>query len=109
MVAVDDGSGDHSAAVIRSFDDPRVRLILHEKNRGCGPARNTAMAAARGQWFVFLDSDDELLPGALETIHGRATAVGPSRLLRFRCSTISVPLRLCHHNELLDYELSACC
>lgn len=106
VIAVDDASGDDSAAMIRSFDDPRVWLIVHEKNRGCGPARNTAMAAARGRWFVFLDSDDELLPGALEAIHRRATAVGPEvGGLRFMCIDDFGPSPLpAHHNELLDYE-----
>lgn len=86
IVAVDDASSDDSAAAIRVFDDPRVRLIVHEKNRGCGPARNSGMAAARGEWLVFLDSDDELLPGALEAIHRRAAAADPSiGGLRFMC------------------------
>jgi glycosyltransferase involved in cell wall biosynthesis len=73
-------------SVIRSFDDPRIRLILHEQNRGRCPARNTAMAAARGEWFVFLDSDDELLAGALETVHRDAIAVAPDVVaLRYMC------------------------
>ena len=106
VVAVDDGSADGSVAAIRAFDDPRVRLLVHERNRGRGPARNTAMAAARGQWFVFLDSDDELLPGALETIHRRASAVGSEvGGLRFMCidehGTSPEPP---HRDEVFDYE-----
>lgn len=106
IVAVDDGSSDDSAAAIGAFDDPRVRLIVHEKNRGRCPARNTAMAVARGEWFVFLDSDDELLPGALETIHHRASAAGPEiGGLRFMCvdeqGTSPEPP---HRDEVLDYE-----
>lgn len=86
IVAVDDASTDGSAAAVASFADPRVRLLRHEKNRGVCPTRNTAMANARGEWFVFFDSDDELLPGALETIHRRATAAPPDvGMLRFMC------------------------
>src|SRR5688572_6629765 len=86
IVVVDDGSSDASVDVIRTFDDPRIRLVMHERNRGRCPARNTGMAAARGQWFVFFDSDDELLEGALETIHQEATNASPEVLLmRFAC------------------------
>lgn len=86
IVVVDDGSSDASVEVIRAFDDPRIRLIVHERNRGRCPARNTGMAAARGEWFVFFDSDDELLEGALETIHREAVSAAPEVLLmRFAC------------------------
>lgn len=106
VVAVDDGSADDSVGVIRAVEDPRVRLIVHERNRGRGPARNTAMADASGTWFVFLDSDDELLPGALEIIHRRATAADASiGGLRFMCrdeeGTSPVPP---HRDEIFDYE-----
>jgi len=106
LVIVDDASSDASVAAIRAFDDPRVRLLVHETNRGPCPARNTAMAAARGEWFVFLDSDDELLPGALEAIHRRALAAGEGiGALRFMCiadgGISPVPP---HRDEILDYE-----
>ncbi|MDP9192141.1 MAG: glycosyltransferase [Acidobacteriota bacterium] len=86
IVVVDDGSSDSSVDVIRSFDDPRIRLVVHERNRGRCPARNTAMAAARGDWYVFFDSDDELLEGALQTMHDEAMSASPEVLmLRFSC------------------------
>lgn len=86
VVVVDDGSSDGSVEAVRAFEDPRIRLLVHQRNLGRCPARNTAMAAAQGQWFVFLDSDDELLPDALRTIHGDAMAVAPEVLsLRYAC------------------------
>lgn len=86
VVVVDDGSSDGTVKAVERFDDPRVRLLRHETNRGVCPARNTAMADARGRWLVFLDSDDELLPGALEAIARRAAAVpGDVGGLRFAC------------------------
>lgn len=86
IVVVDDGSLDDSVDVVRSFGDPRIRLIVHERNLGRCPARNTAMGVARGQWFVFLDSDDELVEGALETIHRDALSVPSDVLgLRYMC------------------------
>jgi glycosyltransferase involved in cell wall biosynthesis len=77
IVAVDDASTDGSAAAIAAIADPRLHLFHHQVNRGVCPTRNTAMAHARGEWFVYLDSDDELLPGALEVIYRRAVAAGP--------------------------------
>ena len=65
IVAVDDGSSDNSVERLEHFADPRVRVLRHEHNRGPAAARNTALAAARGEYFALLDSDDEWLPGKL--------------------------------------------
>ena len=65
MVAVDDCSRDDSAAVVKRYNDARIRVLRHEQNRGAGPARDTAMANAAGEWFALIDSDDEWLPGKL--------------------------------------------
>ena len=72
VVVVDDGSRDGTAAAASSFGDPRVRVLKHDCNRGVCPARNTGTDAVRGEWVIYLDSDEELLPGALATIAARA-------------------------------------
>ena len=64
IILVDDGSTDDTAAVAAAF--PAVRYIRQE-NRGLAAARNTGLAHCRGELVVFLDADDRLLPGALET------------------------------------------
>jgi len=66
LILVDDGSTDGTADAIRSFGDPRVRLVQHERNRGAAAARNTGVAAAAGDLIAFLDSDDAWHPGKLE-------------------------------------------
>jgi len=66
IIVVDDGSKDHTADVVREFaaTDARVRLV-QQTNRGLPGARNTAMRAARGEYFALLDSDDMWEPAFL--------------------------------------------
>jgi glycosyltransferase involved in cell wall biosynthesis len=65
VVLIDDGSTDGTAGVLASYQSARVRILTHERNLGVSAARTTGAAAARGEWCVWLDSDFELLPGAL--------------------------------------------
>jgi glycosyltransferase involved in cell wall biosynthesis len=62
LVAVDDGSRDETVRVLRDFADPRIRVIVSEKNEGPVIARNRAFAQARGRYIAGLDQDDIALP-----------------------------------------------
>ncbi|MDQ0735509.1 glycosyltransferase family 2 protein [Arthrobacter agilis] len=74
LVVVDDASGDDSARRARAFadgaHDRAVRVIECPENRGSSAARNTGLDAATGEFVVFLDADDELLPDYLEVLTG---------------------------------------
>ncbi len=63
IVIVDDGSTDGSLEIARSFE-PRVR-VLSGPNQGVSAARNRGIAETTGDWLVFLDADDLLMPGTL--------------------------------------------
>jgi glycosyltransferase involved in cell wall biosynthesis len=63
VIVVDDHSNDDGAEVARALG---ATVIRHETNRGAAEARNTAAAAATGEWLALLDSDDEWAPGHLE-------------------------------------------
>lgn len=70
VLAVDDGSTDGSGRILhdRAAADPRVR-VLTQANHGVSVARNRALAAAQGDWVVFLDADDMLAdPGLFEML-----------------------------------------
>ncbi len=67
IVLVDDCSKDALDGALRPFvDDPRVRLVRHEVNRGVSAARNSGVQAAKGALIAFLDSDDIWQPTKLE-------------------------------------------
>jgi glycosyltransferase involved in cell wall biosynthesis len=65
VVVVDDCSAIPFALPADLAADPRVRLLRHQTNRGAGATRDSGVAASRGDWIAFLDSDDVWLPGTL--------------------------------------------
>lgn len=65
LIIVDDASTEDIQKVVEALNDDRVRFIRHESNGGAAMARNTGLAAARGGFIAFQDSDDLWLPGKL--------------------------------------------
>jgi hypothetical protein len=58
LIVVDDGSTDDLDSVLSRYtDDPRI-LVVHRPHQGVGAARNAGLAAARGRYVAWLDSDD---------------------------------------------------
>jgi glycosyltransferase involved in cell wall biosynthesis len=66
IVVVDDGSTDHTPAVLAGLaaQHPELR-VLRQANAGPAHARNHALREARGEFLALLDSDDVWLPGKL--------------------------------------------
>ena len=67
VILVDDGSTDSSPLICDRYSatDPRFRTI-HKRNGGVSTARNAGIDLANGEYLMFVDSDDALLPDALE-------------------------------------------
>ena len=68
IVAVDDGSTDNSYEVCLKGLAGLDVIGIKQQNTGPGGARNTALKIATGEYILFLDGDDFLLPGAFENI-----------------------------------------
>lgn len=67
LIIVDDGSTDESVALMKNWDDPRIRLIQNPVNKGQTLCLNQGLALARGDWVARQDADDISLPSRLET------------------------------------------
>ncbi|WP_067247234.1 glycosyltransferase [Microbacterium resistens] len=83
VICVDDASTDGTAAIIDRYvaRDSRVRLLRQPDNRSALQARRAGILAARGEYVLFVDGDDELLPTAAEKSlasaqHDKADLVG---------------------------------
>jgi glycosyltransferase involved in cell wall biosynthesis len=91
LIFWDDRSHDGSAAIVRSFTDPRLRYLLAPRFTPLAEARRQAIEQASGEWLAFLDQDDLWVPDKLERqlalvdaegpdlgiVYGRAIRLGP--------------------------------
>ena len=77
ILVVDDGSKDDTAERVKELaaGSDAVKLIKTE-NFGVSHARNTGLDNCTGEYVVFLDADDELIPGALEFLHSKLMETG---------------------------------
>lgn len=58
LIVVDDYSSDKSREKVCEFSDSRIKLLELKENGGNAKARNEGWKNAKGEWVVFLDSDD---------------------------------------------------
>lgn len=76
---VNDGSTDNSAELIDTYHLALKNTvyfnrteIIHQKNQGLSAARNRAINTIRGKYLMFVDSDDKLIPGAIDSLMNAA-------------------------------------
>lgn len=58
IIIVDDCSTDKTKQIVLKYHDKRIHYMCNEKNEGCGYSRRRGYLASRGEYIVFLDSDD---------------------------------------------------
>ena len=68
IIVVND-AGEDVSDIINSFNDSRIKYIIHKDNKGISAARNTGISNSSGKYISYLDDDDLLLPHHLKTLH----------------------------------------
>ncbi len=58
VLVVNDASNDHTDAVMKGFQDLRLKYIVHKENQGLSAARNTGIKESKGELIFLLDADD---------------------------------------------------
>lgn len=90
VVVVDDASTDGTLGVLRQafsveLSTGRMRIEALPNNVGVTGAKNVGYASARGDWVLFLDSDDQYVPGSGATIRQQLAAESGRPIVFFRC------------------------
>lgn len=108
MIVVDDCSTDRTVEIVEkiSNQDPRVKLLRQEENKGAGAARTRSMQNASGRFIAYLDADDIWKPEKLE----KQIAFMKEKECGFSCTSYEVisddgaPLRkYVHMLAVVDY------
>lgn len=86
-IFVDDCSPDNSMALVKQlildYDGPiTFKSIRHNINKGLSAARNTGISIAQGDYLLFVDSDDHLLPGAIRKLYEGAKVFPKADLVK---------------------------
>ena len=70
VILVDDASPDRCGEICEEYKAryPEHTIVIHQENMGLGGARNSGMAVASGEYYLFVDSDDYISEGALKAV-----------------------------------------
>jgi glycosyltransferase involved in cell wall biosynthesis len=72
IIIVDDGSTDGSGAAIDTLYGNKSNItIIHQQNQERGASRNNGFKKAKGEYVIFLDSDDRLMPVHLDVLYNK--------------------------------------
>lgn len=67
MIVIDDGSTDSSGRICDAYGERYASVhVIHQKNQGLSGARNRGLSEAKGEWLIFVDSDDWVNTDMLE-------------------------------------------
>ena len=68
VVVINDGSPDDSREKLRRYEGLDNVVIIDQENRGFSGARNTGLKHIKAKYVTFVDSDDRMMPGAIEAM-----------------------------------------
>ena len=99
IICVDDCSPDNSIEILEEYKnkDNRINIIRHSNNQGLGPARNTGLKHANGEYISFIDSDDYIDKNFLFYLYSTAKKYDSDVV-----STSNIPEN--HNGELRDHN-----
>lgn len=88
ILVVDDGATDNTGALADALakTDPRIKVI-HKENAGVSEARNTGIAASKGEYLVFVDGDDYLAQDYVAYMMDLVNQTGAEFCLSTHCYT----------------------
>jgi len=74
ILLVDDCSPDNTIQIVKEYmkKDDRIKILQYEKNRGLGGARNYGVEKAKGEYILFVDSDDYIEANTVERLYEKA-------------------------------------
>ena len=77
IICINDGSRDGSGEILNSYAQNDERIILiNQENQGVSRARNRGLEIARGQYIIFVDSDDYVKEDLIEKLYSKALETG---------------------------------
>lgn len=114
-IIVDDACDSATSDLIRDINDPRIIYLSHPVQSGAAASYNTGIKNSKGDFILFLDDDDEYMPGLLEKVHERFSGgqnnldflwTGVSRIRDFGAGEIKLcdlkwPIRFANKEEAL--------
>ena len=88
VICVNDGSNDSSLEILKKYQQKDNRIkIINQENKGAGAARNVGIDHSRGEYILFLDSDDYLdkdtLNDCYEIAHSKSLDILLFKIINF--------------------------
>lgn len=82
IIIVNDGSTDGTLAIIKeNFGNLKNLKLITQSNQGSGIARNTGFNIASGEYVLFMDPDDSLLPNSLKNLFSKVKKIRPDLII----------------------------
>lgn len=103
FILIDDGSTDRTGSIADEYAEKDSRFrVIHTVNKGLSAARNCGIEEARGEWLMFLDGDDYVIPGFCVTPYKVAQETGAD-IVVFKYARLSegkfIPSKECRWTE----------